>query len=181
MKSFVFSFLTTFALIGFLPAAHAQTITTKTIVQQQDLPNVNKVNLTVFDMDKNGILSMNEVGRYLFGVFDADGNGSVDNIEFKKPMFMSIIPMERETLRLIDFDNDGTPDVSNHSSENFVKMSRLSRFDDNYNGLSANEFINQGYEELDDDNNRLINLHEWEKAYKKLVSPAVNDPALYNE
>ena len=36
-------------------------------------------------------------------------------------------------------------------------------------------------EELDDDNDRLINLHEWEKAYKTLVSPAVNDPALYNE
>lgn len=169
------------ALGSFSAAVMAETTTTKTTVQQQDVPNLNKVNLTVFDLDKNGVLTMNEVGKYLFKVFDTDGNGSIDNIEFKKSMFMTIIPMEKKTLKLVDFDDDGHPEVSERTYENFVKSSQLARFDDDNDGLSANEFIGQGYEELDDDNDRLINLHEWEKAYKTLTSPVVNDPALYNK
>jgi Ca2+-binding EF-hand superfamily protein len=98
------------ALIGFSAVAQAETVTTTVNVQQKEIPDVNKVNLIVFDTDKNGILSMKEVGQYLFDVFDNDKNGSIDNIEFKQKRFMTIIPMEKETTLQVDFNDDGIPE-----------------------------------------------------------------------
>lgn len=168
------------ALIAFAPAAaYAVTETTKTTVSQKDIPDVNKVNLTVFDLDKNGVLTMKEVGSYLFGVFDTDGNHSIDNIEFKQTRFMTIIPMEKETLKLVDFDDDGSAEQVDRTYEEFVKLSHLARFDDDQDGLSPNEFINEGYEVLDDDEDKLINREEWEEAYMDLVRALVNEPERY--
>lgn len=167
------------ALLSLAGTASAETVTTKTTVQQKDIPDVNKVNLTAFDLDKNGVLTMREVGSYLFGVFDTDGNGSIDNIEFKKKRFMTIIPMEKETLKLVDSDNDGNAEVVEQSYESFIKQSMLMRFDENKDGLSPNEFIGKGYEVLDDDEDRLINHEEWQEAYLQTVLP-VNEPERYN-
>lgn len=167
------------AVVGFTSGAFAETVTTKTVVQQEEVPGVNKVNLTVFDLDKNGILSRKEIGEYLFRTFDTDGNHNIDNLEFKKKMFITLIPMEKETTTILDFDDDGRPDDVQHTEESFVQLSQLGRFDDNKDGLSANEFINKGYEELDDDEDRQINLEEWEEAYKELVSAPVNEPERY--
>ena len=167
------------ALLSLAGTASAETVTTKTTIQQKDIPDVNKVNLTAFDIDKNGVLTMREVGSYLFGVFDTDGNGSIDNIEFKKKRFMTIIPMEKETLKLVDSNNDSNAEVVEQSYESFIKQSMLMRFDDNKDGLSPNEFIGKGYEVLDDDEDRLINHEEWQEAYLQTVLP-VNEPERYN-
>lgn len=167
------------ALIGFSAVAQAETVTTKVNVQQKDIPDVNKVNLIVFDADKNGILSMKEVGQYLFDVFDNDKNGSIDNIEFKQKRFMTVIPMEKETTLQVDFNDDGIPEKVDHTEETFIKQSQLMRFDGNMDGLSANEFINTGYEKLDDDEDKLINAEEWDEAYMELTRAPVNEPERY--
>jgi hypothetical protein len=167
------------ALMGYAGTANAETITTKTVVSQKEIPDVNKVNLAVFDLDKNGVLTMREVGSYLFDVFDTDGNGNVDNIEFKQKQFMTIIPMEKETTLAIDANSDGKPEVTEQTYEEFVQQSKLMRFDENKDGLSANEFIGLGYEKLDDDEDRQINHEEWQEAYLQLVLP-VNEPERYN-
>jgi Ca2+-binding EF-hand superfamily protein len=167
------------AFIAFAPAANAVTETTKITVQQKDIPDVNKVNLTVFDVDQNGVLSMKEVGTYLFKIFDTDGNHSIDNIEFKQTRFMTIIPMEKETLKLVDYNSDGKAEQVEHTYEEFVQKSQLARFDDDQDGLSPNEFIGEGYEVLDDDEDKLISLEEWEEAYLGLVSGKVNEPERY--
>lgn len=179
MKSIYLMTAAAVALVGFSAPVKAETVTTKVTVQQKDIPDVNKVNLTVFDADKNGILSMKEVGQYLFKIFDNDKNGSIDNIEFKQKRFMTIIPMEKETTLQVDFDDDGMPEKVDHSEENFIKQSQLMRFDDNMDGLSPNEFINTGYEVLDDDEDKLINAEEWDEAYMELTRAPVNEPERY--
>lgn len=168
------------ALIGFVPAAHADTVTTKTVVQQKDIPNVNRVDMTMFDLNHDKILSRDEVGEYLFKVFDTDNNHNIDNIEFKQPKFITLIPMEKETMITVDFDNDGVPDKAEHTYESFVQLSQLGRFDDDQDGLSAKEFINTGYEVLDDDEDRQISLEEWKEAYGELLHITVNEPERYN-
>jgi hypothetical protein len=167
------------ALMAVGGEAMADTVTTKTVVQPTDVPDVNKVNLMAFDTDKNNVLSMREVGNYLFDVYDTDGNGNIDNIEFKQKKFMTVIPMEKETTTVFDYDDDGKADVVEHTSQDFIQQSHLMRFDDNKDGLAANEFIGKGYEELDDDEDRQINREEWTEAYLQLVLP-VNEPERYN-
>src|SRR5690606_33257010 len=99
MKSFNKIVLTSI----FIPAlcishvGHSETITTKTIVSQQDIPNVQKTNFSAFDLNGDNILSMSEVGQKLFYVFDTDGNEVLDNIEFNNKKIMTIIPMEKMT------------------------------------------------------------------------------------
>jgi hypothetical protein len=66
-----------------------------------------------------------------------------------------------------------------HTEETFIKQSQLMRFDGNMDGLSANEFINTGYEKLDDDEDKLINAEEWDEAYMELTRAPVNEPERY--
>ncbi len=160
-------------------AAHAETITTKTVVQQENLPNTNKINLTAFDVNEDGTLSMAEVGERLFRLFDRDGNHSIDNLEWSTKAVMTVIPMEKETLKLVDLNDDGNPETVEHTQETFLKESRLMRFDENRDGLSPKEFIDTGYEVLDDDEDRLINLEEWKEAYMEAVHAPVNEPERY--
>ncbi len=168
------------ALAG-IPAAHAETVTTKTLVQQEEMPGVNKINLTAFDVNEDGTLSMQEVGERLFRLFDRDGNGSIDNIEWGTKAIMTIIPMEKETLKFVDYNDDGNAEVIQHTEQNFLKDSHLSRFDENHDGLTPKEFIDTGYEVLDDDEDRLINLEEWKEAYMESLHTPVNEPERYQQ
>lgn len=49
---------------------------------------------------------MEEVGEKLFMVFDLDGNHLIDNIEWDKKSMMTIMPMEKETYKFYDSDNN---------------------------------------------------------------------------
>ncbi len=93
---------------------------------------------------------------------------------------MTIIPMEKMTLKLVDYDDDGDADESSHTYETFIKESHLMRFDDNKDGLSPAEFMSAGFEELDDDQDKLINLEEWKEAYLESLHAPVDEPERYN-
>jgi hypothetical protein len=161
--------------------AHAETVTTKTVVQQEEMPGVNKINLTAFDVNEDGTLSMQEVGERLFRLFDRDGNHSIDNIEWDTKAIMTIIPMEQQTLKFVDLNDDGNPEVVEHTEATFLKDSHLMRFDDNKDGLTPKEFIGKGYENLDDDQDKLINLEEWKEAYMESLHSPVNEPEKYQQ
>ncbi len=156
-----------------------QTVTTKTHVQAQDLPDVNQINFSAFDVNRDGIYSMAEVGERLFESFDQDHNGFIDNLEWDRKTVMTITPMERETFRFVDEGSDGTTDSATYTYETFYQASGLMRFDENHDGLSAAEFIGEGFQPLDDDEDNLINLEEWKEAYLE-SRPEHNQPERYN-
>lgn len=179
MKSYLLT--TSVAVLALLSGtAAAETVTTTTVVTQQAIPHTNEINFIAFDIDNNGILTMNEVGEKLFDLFDTDDNHQIDNIEFDRKNVMTIIPMEKLTLRLVDIDSDGSSEATSHTYETFIQRSNLMRFDKNMDGLSAAEFIATGYQELDDDDDNLINLEEWKEVYIASLSPATSEPERYN-
>lgn len=167
------------ALMTAIPAAQAETVTTQTYIQAQDVANVNKVNFSVFDTNKDGIYSMQEVGARLFESFDRDNNGLIDNIEWDQKTVMTITPMEQEEFTFVDYDNDGVTDKSVYTYQTFYQASGLIGFDDNQDGLSASEFIDTPLLELDKDGDKLLSLKEWEEAYKQSRLKH-NDPQSYN-
>lgn len=159
-------------LFSTAPANADTTVTTKTVVHQKELPNTNKTNFNAFDLNEDGILSMQEVGEKLFYIFDTDGNEVIDNIEFDHKQVMTIIPMQKDTYTYVDIDNDGKTDSATYTYETFIQQSQLMRFDENMDGLSPADFIEMSFLELDDDKSKVIELDEWKEEYTAKVRPA---------
>jgi hypothetical protein len=160
--------------------AMAEKIVTKTYTQAQKLENVNQINFSVFDTNKDGIYSMHEVGDRLFESFDRNSDKLIDNTEWNDKVVMTIIPMEQETFKFIDYDDDGWSEKSTYTYSTFYQASGLSRFDKNADGLSAKEFIGYSMQRLDDNDDNLIDLDEWNDAYK-YSRPKQDQPENYND
>lgn len=157
---------TTTVFVMSMPAMAEETkIKTEVHTQVQDLPNVTKVNFSVFDENKDGMYSMAEVGTRLFDSFDLDNNKSIDNLEWTNRAVMTITPIEQETFKYVDFGNDGKTDYTDYSYQTFYEESGLMKFDKNKNGLSAKEFIGKPFQELDKNQDNLIDKDEWQTVY----------------
>lgn len=162
-------------------AAETTTTTTTTIVHPQVLPEgAEVVNFDAFDLNHDGILSMDEVGEKLFYSFDTDGNEVIDNQEFDAKQVMTITPMEKDTYTFTDWDNDGMAETATYEYETFYQESGLMRFDKHKDGLTPAEFIGKTLLELDIDKSKVIELDEWEKAYKASLAPDNADNERYN-
>lgn len=180
MRHYNVILLATAAFFIFSPAS-ADTVTTKTVVSQKNLAELQSTDFVSFDLNHDNILSMTEVGEKLFYIFDTDGNEVIDNIEFKNKKVVTIIPMEKQTFTFVDHDNDGIADKSSYTYETFIQQSHLMRFDDNADGLSPADFLERSFLEVDRDNSKAIELDEWKKIYIASVSPETSDPDHYNQ
>jgi hypothetical protein len=161
--------------------SNAETVTTRTYTHQKSVPDTKKVNFSAFDINGDGILSKQEVGARLFESFDGDKNGLIDNIEFDRKNVMTIIPMESETLRLVDYDSDGLVEKSTYSYTDFIQQSGLARFDNDMDGLSAREFLNGNFQELDLNDDNMFSLTEWKRAYANIYMPRHAQGQTYND
>ncbi len=122
-------------------------------------------NLADFDINKDGVLSTPEVGEKLFAIYDADGNGMIDNIEYEKNVVVTVLPVEKTTTITYDFDGDGVAEQHEKVHETFLTYTQLARFDGNKDGLSAREFTGRGYLEADIDGDQKISKKEWQGTY----------------
>lgn len=178
-------FITGAAVIGFAACAvcpaNAATVIKDTYTKQQDLPGIRKVNFAEFDTNKDGQLSRIEAGTTLFYIFDTDGNETIDNIEYLKPMVLTVIPMTKQEVTAVDFDDDGLPDSAKVDQEDFFRKSMLQKFDMNKDGLSAKDFLSQVYWQLDDNRDKVVDVREWQQAYIESTTPSSANPNRYNQ
>lgn len=156
------------------------TTTTKSVVSQKPIEGHVEVDFDSLDVNNNGVLSMPEVGQRLFYIFDVDGNEVIDNIEFTQNRVITIAPMEKHTLKMVDFESDGNVELSTYTYETFSRTSGLTRFDEDRDGLSASEFIDTSFLKLDTDESKAIELDEWKKAYIASRAPKAADQDGYN-
>lgn len=158
------------------PALSGEIITkiTDVYTMQKTVPDAITVDFSAFDLNQDGELSRDEVGEALFRIFDTDGNGVIDNIEFERPLVMTVIPMERKTVVSTDFGADGEPARVETSSEDFYKRSMLAKFDKEGSGLSARMFLDRTFWSVDDNRDRVIDVREWKAAYSAAIRPSAN-------
>lgn len=153
-------------LMGFTSyQANAETVTTQTYVETKDVPGTKAIAFSAFDVNKDGEYSMEEVGEMLFEIFDTNNDKLIDNLEWDNKNVYTITPMEKETFKFVDHNSDGLTDEATYTYDTFYKASGLIKFDEDEDGLSAQEFIGIGFEELDDTEDKMINKEEWQKAY----------------
>ena len=160
--------------------ALADTMTTRTIVTQRDLPDGEKINFTAFDLNSDQILSMEEVGEKLFYVFDRDGNEILDNMEFYRETVLTVIPMEKTVLKMVDYDDDGLTDIYSYDYDNFVRVSRLIMFDEDRDGLSPADFVQTSFLRTDDNDSKAVELGEWKETYITSLRPLTAEQERYN-
>lgn len=147
------------------------TVTKTTAVTPKIIEGAIPVNFAYLDVNADGILSRKEVGEKLFFLFDTDGNKVIDNVEIKKNQVITLVPLEKTQLTMIDFDDDGKADVVDVTSDQFMDYSMLNRFDKDNDGLSAEEFIGHSALELDTDKSGVVEYPEWKEAYDRSVTP----------
>jgi hypothetical protein len=163
-------------------SARADTVVITTITTEtpQHVENANMIEMSAFDRNEDGILSMKEVGDKLFDVFDRDGNRVIDNVEFTKNSLLTIAPMEKETITYVDYNAQCLGGKITYTREGFMKASQLVRFADDIDGLSPEEFMDKSFLALDDNDDKAIDREEWQEAYADLVRLPHEEEERYN-
>jgi hypothetical protein len=139
------------------------------------------INFADFDLNRDGLLSLDEIGRMLFKLYDTDGNEIIDNKEFERRAVVTVLPMERNTVISYDFDGDGRPDETKYTYQTFMQDTLLSRFDANKDGLSPHEFTNRFFNEADINNDHAVDLKEWQGSYTAAIDKANKERARFNK
>ncbi len=137
--------------------------------------------LSDFDINHNGILSTSEVGKILFKVFDADGNGVIDNNEYERRVIISIAPVEKDTVVTYSFNNNGRVEKITRTNESFMEDSRLALFNNKREGLSAHEFTGQDFLAVDVNRDHAIDLKEWQGTYIASIDKKNKESASINK
>lgn len=166
-----------------VPEGHVFKQRVETVTKtRQILPETGTrvVNFLDFDLNRDGLLSTQEVGEMLFKLFDSDGNGLIDNVEFEKRNVMTVVPMEKETTVSYDFDNDGLPERVERAHETFMEKTQLSRFDLVGGGLSPRDFVGKSFMRMDIDRSRFVELNEWRGAYDEAINRKNLQQVFYN-
>jgi hypothetical protein len=179
MKKYMLT-ISALALLGGISSAQAETIRTQTTISPVPLEDVNTVNFSEMDINRDGILSRTEVGEKLFYIFDTDGNMVVDNIEFRQKRVYTIIPVEQKTVVSTDFNDDGIADETKMTYDSFIRESGLMRFDEDKDGLSPEDFIQQSFLSLDDNEDGTLDVEEWKEAYVASRRPLSAEQERYN-
>ncbi len=162
---------TTGATVGTSVTTETAPVTTRSEMQVQTqettiaADGTRLFNISEFDINKDGVLSTPEVGEKLFGMYDTDGNGMIDNNEYEKNIVVTVTPVEKTTTITYDFNGDGIAEQQEKVYENFMRYTQLARFDNDKDGLSAREFVGRGYLEADIDGDKLISKKEWQGSY----------------
>lgn len=153
---------------------------TETLVEQKKIANTNEVNLLDFDLNKDGSLTREEVGEKLFYMFDRDGNMIIDNLEQNRVGLITLIPMQKTTIKMVDVGANGKVEERTLNTEEFMAESRLIAYDQNRDGLTPLEFIGVSFNRLDANNDKAVDVEEWKDAYASYVQPKFMRQNHYN-
>lgn len=134
-----------------------------------------------FDLNKDGIMSINEIGKMLFKLYDTDGNEVIDNIEYERKAVMTVVPVEEKTKITYDFDGDGLADKETRTTRDFMEATRLAAFDGNGDGLSPHEFMQRRFNQADVNHDHAIDEAEWRGSYLPRVDARNKAKARFNK
>lgn len=136
--------------------------------------------VTAFDLNGDGMLTRAEVGEGIFLLYDTDGNMVLDNLEFKRPAILTVVPVDKTMVIQYDFNGDGIVDQQETTHETFIRDSMLARFDGDNDGLTPEEFTQRSFLQADRNNDKVVDIQEWKASYDELTNIKVENKARVN-
>jgi len=158
------------------------TSSSSTSVQTKEtvaIDGATRFEITSFDLDNDGVYKMEEIGEKLFYIYDTDGNEVIDNLEFDNKSVITVVPVETETYTVVDWNNDGVAEESSYTYSRMMAETGLTRFDDNQDGLSGEEFLGKAHLEADLNNDNQVDIKEWKSSYMANVK-GINESEKFN-
>jgi Ca2+-binding EF-hand superfamily protein len=122
-----------------------------------------KLSFADFDLNHDGVLSMDEVAQKMFRIYDLDGNGVIDNQEYEQHTIITFTPEEKTTIT--SYIDESGKDGTKYTRESFMKESRLSGLTSVKEGLSPHEFIGRDFKSVDVNHDHFIDMNEWRGTY----------------
>lgn len=184
MKNFKLKALTAavaLMTVSGLAVADTTTTTTTTVVKEQAMTDATRFHITQFDLNNDNVYAKSEIGKKLFYIYDTDGNEVIDNLEFDDKRVLTVVPVEQETYTLVDSDNDGVAEQSRYSFSRVMEETGLAMYDEDEDGLSAEEFIGTYFRAVDKNDNKLIDVDEWKSMYLSSVDGMTESDRFNNE
>jgi len=147
------------------------TVTHSKTETQDTTTDTRTVNL--MDYTTDGVLSPDEVGKMLFKIFDADGNGVIDSNEYERHYIIHFSPIEKNTVVTYRLNNgETTKETTTTTYDTFMRGTRLVDFDNNGKGISAHEFAGKSFNLVDINRDHAIDLKEWQGTYNASIDQA---------
>jgi hypothetical protein len=182
-------FVAAAALMAFqAPVASAEdkdVVIKKTTVIEHTTPVVASdsrlVNFMDYDLNGDGRLDKEESGKMLFKLFDTDGNGIIDNVEYDKRGVMTVVPMEREVMTKVETTDPKKADVVSHTYERYFETTDLTRYDVDGKGIAPKDFTDKSFLEMDTNKDKAINADEWRVAYDAAYADKVEHAPRLNK
>jgi hypothetical protein len=125
--------------------------------------------VNLMDYSNAGVLSPDEVGKMLFKIFDADGNGVIDSNEYERHISINFSPLEKNTIVTYKLDRNGETKETTVTYENFMQNTRLMDFNNNGKGISPHEFTGMDFMAVDVNRDHAIDLKEWQGTYNATI------------
>jgi hypothetical protein len=149
--------------------------------EQQDTTTDTRV-VNLMDYSNAGVLSPDDVGKMLFKIFDADGNGVIDSNEYERHFIINFSPIEKNTVVTYKLNHNGeTKETTTTTYETFMHDTRLMDFNNNGKGISAHEFTGKSFNLVDVNRDHAIDLKEWQGTYNDSIDQANKNHADIND
>lgn len=144
------------------------TVTLHKTVEDTTTTDTRTVNL--MDYATAGVLSPDEVGRMLFKIFDADGNGVIDSNEYERHYIIHFSPIQKDTVVTYKTRHNGTTtETTTTTYDNFMNDTRLNAFVNDGKGISAHDFTGKAFNLVDINRDHAIDLKEWQGTYNDFI------------
>ena len=117
---------------------------------------------SIFDMNKDNVITVEEVSQTLFNTFDADRNRALEDFEYNNTIKINLRDFPQDDYTY-EFDN------KTYSYTQFTELTQINLFDDYNNGLKGQDLLNESFFQLDKNENGYITFEEWHDAYLNAV------------
>lgn len=157
IRSFVFAVLTALMPLTLQATVAVGDITSRSYISSAS--GRSTLSLIDLDINRDGVITSDEVGTALFKLYDRDGNGIIDKGEYERGIVVSVTTGRVDASNLAySLNGNIAPPGTPEAYDKLKSYTGLNRFETSSSGISPHDFLGK-------DMARQMNLTTWLNLY----------------